>query len=76
MLVHLVTVAKQKQFWETGGSVGEMWRKKVETVPTAFKDDVLVIQKHLMNINDKKERPKRTEGGENDKKEGWKERNC
>lgn len=39
--------------------MGEMWRKKVETVPTAFKDDVLVIQKHLMNISDKKERPKR-----------------
>lgn len=56
--------------------MGEMCRKKVETVPTAFKDDVLVIQKHLMNISDKKERPKRTEGGENDKKEGWKERNC
>lgn len=56
--------------------MGEIWRKKVETAQTAFKDDALVIQKHLMNISDKKEKPKRTEGGENDKKEGRKERNC
>lgn len=55
--------------------MGDIWRKEVETVPTAFKDDVLVIQKNLINISDKKEKPKRTEGGEKDKKEGWEERN-